>query len=616
MTAQVVSWPEVLGALVSGTDLTADQTGWAMGELLAGEATPAQIAGFAVALRAKGETIEEVRGLADAMLARATPIEVPGRLLDVVGTGGDRSMSVNISTMAAIVAAGAGARVAKHGNRSASSQSGSADVLEALGIRLDLPPGRVAEVGVEAGITFCFSAAFHPAMRHAAVPRRELGIATTFNLLGPLTNPTRPGAQAIGCADQRMAPVMAGVYAGRGVDAWVFRGDDGLDELTTTTTSTVWVVHAGSVTQTTVDPRELGLAEATTEDLRGGDAQHNADVVRRVLAGEPGPVRDAVLLNAGAALAVHGAPGEPVQQALAEGYARAAEAVDSGAAARRDARPLGRRAPLAGTRAARAAVSRLQRVALPLAVEAEPVVVGPDHLVRGDHPPEAALAQHPAAAPDELARGEVAVSRGDVVELYPGHVAVGAEQDDPDRLVPLDHDERVPVRPRTPVEVGLEPADVVGMAGEHVAQVVVLGADLDHLEGLVVVPLPDQADDEEDVDAGHDGVHADHRPDPDQGVERQQDQAGHQVERRGTAAPGPAGGSRPAACCHPIRGGRASGRSARSRAEATGDPAARPDRHFLAVNFRHPLARSASPLESRDTTRHCQRPLSSGYVGA
>ena len=337
----MTTWSEVLGALVAGTDLAADQTAWAMGELLAGEATPAQIAGFAVALRAKGETIEEVRGLADAMLARANPIEVPGRLLDVVGTGGDRSMSVNISTMAAIVAAGAGAPVAKHGNRSASSQSGSADVLEALGIKLDLPPARVAEVGVEAGITFCFSAAFHPAMRHAAVPRRELGISTTFNILGPLTNPTRPAAQATGCADPRMAPVMAGVYAERGVDAWVFRGDDGLDELTTTTTSTVWVVHAGTVTQTTVDPRALGIAAATTADLRGGDAQHNADVVRRLLAGETGPVRDAVLLNAGAALAVHGAPGEPVEQALADGLASRGRCGRLGGRGG-DPRPLGR----------------------------------------------------------------------------------------------------------------------------------------------------------------------------------------------------------------------------------------------------------------------------------
>jgi len=327
-----MSWPDVLSALVGGEDLSSDQTAWAMGEILAGEATPAQIAGFAVALRAKGETIDEVTGLADAMYERRNPIAVEGRLLDVVGTGGDRSNSVNISTMAAIVAAGAGVRVVKHGNRSASSKSGSADVLEALGIRLDLPPERVAEVAVEAGITFCFSAAFHPAMRHAAAPRRELGIGTTFNFLGPLTNPVRPAAQAIGCADLRMAPVMAGVFAQRGADAWVFRGDDGLDELTTTTTSRVWMVTGGEITEAVVDPTIFGLAPATTEDLRGGDAEHNADVVRRVLAAEPGPVRDAVVLNAGAALAVHTAGSGSLDEQLAAGVERAVAAIDEGGA--------------------------------------------------------------------------------------------------------------------------------------------------------------------------------------------------------------------------------------------------------------------------------------------
>ncbi len=326
------SWPEILGSLVAGTDLVAEQTAWAMEEILAGQATSAQIAGFAVALRAKGETIEEIAGLADAMYARRTPISVPGRLLDVVGTGGDRSMSVNISTMAAIVAAGAGARVVKHGSRSASSQSGSADVLEALGVRLDLPPERVAQVAEEAGITFCFAAAFHPAMRHAAAPRRELGIATTFNLLGPLTNPARPAAQAIGCADLRMAPVMAGVLARRGADAWVVRGDDGLDELTTTTTSTVWLVRDGEVTVESVDPSDYGFPRVKVEALRGGDAAFNAEVVRRVLDGETGPVRDAVLLNAGAALAVYHQPEASVADSLSRGIKLATEAVDSGAA--------------------------------------------------------------------------------------------------------------------------------------------------------------------------------------------------------------------------------------------------------------------------------------------
>jgi anthranilate phosphoribosyltransferase len=326
------TWPDVLGSLVAGADLTSTQTAWVMGEVLSGVATPAQIAGFAVALRAKGETVDELQGLVEAMYEHATPLSVPGRLLDVVGTGGDRSFSVNISTMAAIVAAGAGAPVVKHGNRSASSKAGSADVLEQLGIRLDLPAADVARVAEEAGITFCFAAAFHPALRYAATARSELGIGTTFNFLGPIANPARPAAQAIGCADRRMAPVMAGVFARRGVDAWVFRGDDGLDELTTTTTSSVWVVAGGEVAEHTLDAAALGIPRGTAEDLRGRDAAYNAGVVRRVLAGETGPVRDAVLLNAGAALAVHAAGSGTLEEQLAIGVERATDAVDTGAA--------------------------------------------------------------------------------------------------------------------------------------------------------------------------------------------------------------------------------------------------------------------------------------------
>ena len=326
------SWPEVLFALIRGSDLSAAQTSWAMSQILAGEATAVQIAGFAVALRAKGETVDELEGLVRAMYDHAAPISVPGRVLDVVGTGGDRSMSVNISTMAAIVAAGAGARVVKHGNRSASSKAGSADVLESLGIRLDLTAAQVARIGEQAGITFCFAAAFHPALRHAAVARRELGVGTTFNFLGPLAHPAKPQAQAIGCADARMAPLMAGVFARRGVDAWVFRGDDGLDELTTTTTSQVWGVRGGEVSSFVVDPDRFGLGGGTAEGLRGKDAAHNADVVRRLVDGDAGPVRDAVLLNAGAALAVHAdEPGGP-EERLAAGIERARTAVDSGSA--------------------------------------------------------------------------------------------------------------------------------------------------------------------------------------------------------------------------------------------------------------------------------------------
>lgn len=330
MTA--ASWPDLLATLVAGTDLAAEESRWAMGEILAGEATPSQIAGFAVAMAAKGETVAEVTGLTEAMFEKATPVSVPGRCLDIVGTGGDRSFSVNISSMAAIVAAGAGARVVKHGNRSASSKSGSADVLEALGVRLDLEPAAVTQVVESAGITFCFAPIFHAALRHAGATRRELGIGTFFNFLGPLANPARPAASAVGCANLRIAPVLAGVFAQRGVDAMVFRGDDGLDELTTTTTSTLWSVRDGAVTSAALDPREFDLPLATAEDLRGGDTGHNAEVVRRLLAGETGPVRDAVVLNAGAALAVYDDQLTDVPAGVAAGIARAQDAIDSGAA--------------------------------------------------------------------------------------------------------------------------------------------------------------------------------------------------------------------------------------------------------------------------------------------
>ena len=328
------SWPQVLTALVSGEDLDADQTAWAMHEILSGEATEAQIAGFAVALRAKGETVEEVEGLVRTMYAHAAPLTVQGRFVDIVGTGGDRSRTVNISTMAAVVTAGAGVPVVKHGNRAASSASGAADVLEALGVRLDVPSDQIADIAAEAGITFCFAPVFHSSLRHAIPVRRQLGIATTFNFLGPLTNPARPAAQALGVADRRMAPIMAGVLAARGVDALVFRGDDGLDELTTTATSSVWVVDGGSatVTEESFDPAELGIARATAEDLRGADPDHNAKVFTRVLGGEPGPVRDAVLLNAAAGLAAYAGSEGSLSERLQAGLTQARESVDTGAA--------------------------------------------------------------------------------------------------------------------------------------------------------------------------------------------------------------------------------------------------------------------------------------------
>ncbi|WP_127357735.1 anthranilate phosphoribosyltransferase [Actinacidiphila soli] len=329
-----MSWPDLLSALLSGKDLTAADTAWAMDRIMQGEASDAQIAGFMVALRAKGETVEEVSGLVDTMYAHALPLDIPGPAVDIVGTGGDRAKTVNISTMSAIVIAGAGAKVVKHGNRAASSASGASDVLERLGINLDIPPQRVAEVVEETGITFCFAAKFHPAMRFAAPARRDLGIPTSFNILGPLTNPARVTASAVGCFDTRMAGLIAGVLARRGSSALVFRGDDGLDELTTTATSQVWVVRDGSIEQVPFDPRDVGIGLVPVEALRGADAEYNAEVARRVLAGEPGPVRDAVLLNTAAALVAFEPGTGPLTEQIAAGVRRAAESIDSGSAAK------------------------------------------------------------------------------------------------------------------------------------------------------------------------------------------------------------------------------------------------------------------------------------------
>jgi len=330
------TWAAVISQLLAREDLSQQQAGWAMDQVMAGEASPAQLAGFLVALRAKGESVPELTGLADAMLAHALPLPLPGgagHAVDVVGTGGDRANTVNISTMAALVVAGTGRTVVKHGNRAASSACGSADVLQELGVRLDLSPQRVAEVAGEVGITFCFAQVFHPAFRHAGVARRDLGVATAFNFLGPLTNPGRPGAAAIGVADLRMAPLVAGVLAARGTRALVFRGEDGLDELTTSGPSRVWRVAGGGVSEQVVEPGELGLATSGLDALRGGLAPHNAAVARRLLAGERGPVRDAVLLNAAAALvAAAGEEGDLAGQ-LRDALVVAAESVDGGAAA-------------------------------------------------------------------------------------------------------------------------------------------------------------------------------------------------------------------------------------------------------------------------------------------
>jgi anthranilate phosphoribosyltransferase len=329
--AALGGWPAVLGKLFSRRDLTAHEAGTALGEVLAGTATPAQIAAFITALRIKGETVEEMTGLVRTMLAHAEPVPLsaPGDVVDTCGTGGDRSRSINVSTLAALVVAGAGAKVCKHGGRAASSAAGSADVLEALGVVIDLGPTGVARCIDEAGIGFCFAPRFHPAMRFAIPVRRELGVATVFNFLGPLANPARARLQVVGVSDPAMADKMLGVLVANGCRrAMVVHGADGLDELTTTGPSTVLDGGADAeVRRYTVDPSELGLATVTLDELRGGDAVANAEVVRRVLGGEPGPHRDIAVLNAAAGLVVAG-----LSPDLAEGVVRAGEVIDSGAA--------------------------------------------------------------------------------------------------------------------------------------------------------------------------------------------------------------------------------------------------------------------------------------------
>jgi anthranilate phosphoribosyltransferase len=323
------TWPHVLGPLLRREDLTEAQASAAMRSILAGEATPAQIAAFATGLRCKGETAAEMTGLVRAMLAAAAPLELPGPLLDTCGTGGDRAGTFNVSTLAAIVAVGAGQRVAKHGNRAATGRCGSADLLEALGVAIALPPAGVAATVAETGIGFCFAPLFHPALRHATAPRRELGVPTVFNFLGPLANPARAAHQAVGVADPRMVPVMAEVLRRTGTrHALVFHGHDGLDELTTTTTSTLLDVGQDGVRELVVDPAALGLAEATRESLVGGDVERNAAIAKQVLAGEGGPPRDVVLLNTAAALVAADAA-----LSLMDGLEAAARSIDDGRAA-------------------------------------------------------------------------------------------------------------------------------------------------------------------------------------------------------------------------------------------------------------------------------------------
>jgi anthranilate phosphoribosyltransferase len=311
------TWPGILAKLLAKADLDRLEADWAMTEIMSGEASEAQVGAFMIALRAKGETVAELAGLVDVMLRQCVLLETGDDAVDIVGTGGDLAGTVNVSSMAAILTAAAGIPVMKHGSRSASGKTGSSEMLEVLGLRLDLSPERVAEIFGEVGITFFFAPVFHPAMRHVAPIRKQLGVPTTFNFLGPLANPAQPIATSLGVANQLVAPLMAAEMAARGRSALVFRGSDGLDELTTTGTSQIWQVSRGEVTEFTLDPAKLGLKLAEAADLEGGDAHFNATVAKAVLVGQSdgklARVRDIVLLNAAGGVVAYNLAKNPAE---------------------------------------------------------------------------------------------------------------------------------------------------------------------------------------------------------------------------------------------------------------------------------------------------------------
>ena len=327
------TWEENFSIVESGLDLTPEQIQWSMEEILSGRAEIENIKRFLLSLKEKGETPEEVGALIAQMYEHCSPISISERAVDTVGTGGDGANTINISTTAAIIAAAAGARVVKHGNRAASSQSGAADLLEALGVNISLDGSGVAQTFQELGIGFCFAPVFHPAMRHAAPARKELGKPTVFNILGPLANPAKPQAAAIGVANERMHLVMAQVLADRGVDGFVFRGRDGLDEITLATSTEILSIGTGTIESDELDPTDFGIDRAPIEALVGGDAQENARITLSIFAGERGAHRDAVLLNAAAAIAAYkGDLTEDIHSRFADGLEAAKHAVDSGKA--------------------------------------------------------------------------------------------------------------------------------------------------------------------------------------------------------------------------------------------------------------------------------------------
>jgi anthranilate phosphoribosyltransferase len=327
-----MTWIESIARLKGGIDLEPDEISSVMQTILEGRAEVSSIKEFLLALKSKGESAEEVSALVAEMFRHSSPISITDRSVDTVGTGGDGAHTINISTTAAIIAASAGARVVKHGNRAASSKSGSGDLLEALGVAITLDGPKVAQCVTELGIGFCFAPIFHPAMRYAAPARKELGMPTVFNILGPLANPAKPQAAAIGVADERMHRVMAQVLATRGVDGFVFRGDDGLDEITLSTTTSVLTIGSGKIQSDRIDPQDFGIARAPISDLVGGDATENARITTAIFNGETGAPRDAVLLNAAAAIAAFdGESDVGIHERMSKSLAKASSALDSGA---------------------------------------------------------------------------------------------------------------------------------------------------------------------------------------------------------------------------------------------------------------------------------------------
>ncbi|WP_250002680.1 anthranilate phosphoribosyltransferase [Actinoplanes sp. M2I2] len=329
----VESWPALISRLMARHDLGSGATTWIMQQVIRGDAPPVLLAAVLIGLRAKGETAAEIEGFVDALMRAAVPVSVPGPTLDIAGTGGDGTNAVNISTMAAIVVAATGTTVVKHGGRASSSTSaGSADVVERLGIPLDLAAEDLAAVAVEAGVTFLFAPRLHPGMRHAGPVRRELGVPTVFNLLGPLINPADPTHRLVDVADAALLPVLVEVLRARGASGMVVRGDDGLDKISTATTSQVWTMHEGLVRHEIIDPSALGVTPPAAHALRGADADTNTRVVHEMLAGRAGPIRDAVLLNAAAALAATTPSNATVTDRIRLAFGKCAHAVDTGAA--------------------------------------------------------------------------------------------------------------------------------------------------------------------------------------------------------------------------------------------------------------------------------------------